>query len=332
MSKEFLSHPANIPPVCNVTIPVFNRPQASIESILALRRTSQDVPFDITVVDNGSDDELAKKLQELKHSQIIDHLFRLPQNMGVAAASNIGWELVDAEIYMKLDNDTAIRKPGWLVQLLRLWQAVEPASNLGGAFNSDMLGQSGQIVHTAYGELGKCTGNLPGQAILIPRQVSKLLGMWNEEYGLYGGEDADYGIRMICAGLSQYYYLGPEYFENIPNNDSAMYLARGIDKRRLHRELAVTDSLYPGKLLLNKILFAAGKRPLKMQRRYEILDVGTDGLVKLGERVEYREMRRELQPALNALNRKFRENIVSFKPDEDTLDAISGIFNKFSAS
>lgn len=331
MENDFCSHPASVRPVCNVTIPVFNRPLATTETILALRRTSQEIPFDITVVDNGSDEPLALKLRELEHRKIIDHLYRLPRNMGVAAACNIGWELVDAGIYMKLDNDTAMRRTGWLNQLLRLWENGMPKSNLGGAFNLDMLRAAGGCRATQWGELGICTGNLPGQAILIPKCVSDEMGMWNEEYGLYGGEDADYGLRMLCAGLPQYYYLGPEYFENLPGNeDAAAYSDKGIDKRRLHRELAVNDNLFPGRLLVNKILYSSGKRPLRVQRRYRVDDVDDTGQVRLSERREYRELRRAMQPALAAFNKKFREHIVSFRPDDAILQSFGSIFEMYS--
>ena len=113
MERDFQSHPSDIAPVCNVTIPVFNRPGATRETILALRRTSQEVPFDITVVDNGSDPALVGMLLEFRERGVIDHLFLLPRNMGVACAANVGWELVPAPIYMKLDNDTAMRRTRW---------------------------------------------------------------------------------------------------------------------------------------------------------------------------------------------------------------------------
>ena len=113
MEQDFQSHPSDVTPVCNVTIPVFNRPGATRETLLALRRTSQEVPFDITVVDNGSDPALVDTLLEFRERGVIDHLFLLPRNMGVACAANVGWELVPAPIYMKLDNDTAMRRTRW---------------------------------------------------------------------------------------------------------------------------------------------------------------------------------------------------------------------------
>ena len=87
-------------PLCNVTIPVFNRPAATERAIRALAATSREVPFHITVVDNGSEPELVKKLLALRAEGLIDHLFLLPRNMGVACAANVGWQLVPAPLYM----------------------------------------------------------------------------------------------------------------------------------------------------------------------------------------------------------------------------------------
>ena len=53
-------------PLCNVTIPVFNRPAATQGAIRALANTSREVAFQITVVDNGSEPELVKTLLHLR--------------------------------------------------------------------------------------------------------------------------------------------------------------------------------------------------------------------------------------------------------------------------
>lgn len=98
----------------------------------ALANTSREVAFQITVVDNGSEPELVKTLLHLRDEGVIDNLFLLPRNMGVACAANVGWELVPAPLYMKLDNDTAMIRRHWLRDLLALWSHGQPLSNLGG--------------------------------------------------------------------------------------------------------------------------------------------------------------------------------------------------------
>jgi len=306
-------------PLCNVTIPVFNRPAATERTIRALAATSRETPFHITVVDNGSGPELVKTLLGLRAEGLIDHLFLLPRNMGVACAANVGWQLVPAPFYMKLDNDTAMVRRHWLRDLLALWRHGRACSNLGGAFNREMLRKTPGFLQTPQGELGLCVGNLPGQAVLVPQSVSEKLGFWNEEYGLYGGEDGDYGLRMQAAGLPQYYYLGPDYFENVRETDDARetYAARGIDKRRLHRELVIKDNLCMGRLFMNKLLYASGLRALAPMRRYAVDDVDAQGRVRLAERREYKEFQRDLAHVAAGLNARFRDYVMSYALDED---------------
>jgi len=311
-------------PLCNVTIPVFNRPAATERAIRALSETSREVPFCITVVDNGSEPDLVKTLLRLRGDGVIDHLFLLPRNMGVACAANVGWELAPAPLYMKLDNDTAMVRRHWLRDLLALWSHGQPVSNLGGAFNREMLRKAPGSQQTPHGELGLCLGNLPGQAVLVPQAVAQKLGCWNEEYGLYGGEDGDYGLRMQAAGLPQYYYLGPEYFENIREDEDARdtYSSRGIDKRRLHRELVIRDNLCMGRLFMNKILYLSGLRSLVPLRRYAVEDVDGQGRVRLAERREYKEFQRDLAHVAAGLNARFRDYVMSYQLDGDTAEAM----------
>ncbi len=313
--------------LCNVTMPVFNRPTTTERAIRALAATSRETPFCITVVDNGSEPPLVKALLRLREEGLIDNLFLLPRNMGVACAANVGWELVPTALYMKLDNDTAMTRRHWLRDLMALWSHGHPISNLGGAFDAAMLHKTPGCLQTPDGELGLCVGNLPGQAVLVPKAVSDMLGFWNEEYGLYGGEDGDYGLRMQNAGLPQYYYFGPDYFTNIREEDDARatYASRGIDKRRLHRELAIRDNMGMGRLLMNKLFYQAGLRSLKPMRRYRVDDVDAQGRVHLSERREYKEFQRDLAQATAPLQAAFREHIMSFRPNEAATAAVQTV-------
>jgi GT2 family glycosyltransferase len=199
------------PPVVNITIPVFNRLHTTQKTILALRKCSREIPFAITVVDNGSEPELVERLVTFRKDGIIDNLFLIPRNMGISCAANVGWQMVDAPFYMKLDNDTVMKKRDWLPKLFRMWQHGLPLSTLGGAYDLPMLLKNPGIIETPDGPLGICDSNLPGQAVIIPKAVSDILGMWNEDYGLYGAEDGDYGMRMRCAGFPQYTTWAPKF-------------------------------------------------------------------------------------------------------------------------
>ena len=69
-------------PVVNITMPVFNRKHVTQKAILALRRSSQAIPFTLTVVDNGSDPDLVKKLVTFREDGIITKALITGENHG----------------------------------------------------------------------------------------------------------------------------------------------------------------------------------------------------------------------------------------------------------
>ena len=138
----------------------------------------------------------------LRDEGVIDNLFLLPRNMGVACAANVGWELVPAPLYMKLDNDTAMVRRHWLRDLLALWSHGQPVSNLGGAFNREILHKTPGCQQTPHGELGLCVGNLPGQAVLVPQAVSEKLAGYAASVQLPGSEDLTGGGSRCSDGVT----------------------------------------------------------------------------------------------------------------------------------
>lgn len=293
-------------PVVNITMPVFNRYEVTQAAILALRKTSQEIPFCLTVVDNGSDAPLVRKLIDFKERGIIDYLFLLPTNMGVACAANIGWQLVDAPIYMKLDNEIVITEPHWLKKLFCLWRHGQPLSTLGGAFNRKMLLKHPGALRTRDGILGICRTNLAGQTILIPKEVSDILGRWNEDYGLYGTEDGDYGARMIAAGFPQYYYHGPDFFHDLGKSDNTeTYFTRNVDKGKEAQEAWETADGKLGLFVTSATLYDECIRPFKIMPRYAVVDITNDYYVHVIEREEYKQFR----PVLEGIAQLFTELI-----------------------
>ena len=300
-------------PVVNITMPVFNRYHITQKAILALRRTSQLIPFTLTVVDNGSDPELVKKLVAFREDGIIDYLYLLPENMGISCAANIGWQMMDAPFYMKLDNDTAIKEPDWLSKLFKLWRHGEAISNLGGAYDEKMLLAASDAMHTPDGILGRCVTSLPGQAILIPKAVSDILGMWNEDYGLYGAEDGDYGARMNCIGFPQYYYLGPEIFDDLGQSDiDETYTTRNVDKRGEHRKLFITEDGGMGLFRINYMFYEFCIRSWKVPLRYKIVDIYDKYYVRVETREEYVPVMKALQECKRLTDKLYREGFEKY--------------------
>ncbi|MDR2125085.1 MAG: glycosyltransferase [Desulfovibrio sp.] len=274
--------------VINFTMPVFNRLTATQRALAALWKSDRSIPFSITVVDNGSEAELVDKLRKLHKDGIIDKLFLLPKNMGIACACNIGWEMTPAPFYCKIDNDTAPVRKDWIASLFRLWRHGKSLSTLGYAATKERLLREFGAMHTEDGILGICRENLAGTGIFIPKAVSDILGYWNEEYGLYGAEDGDYGLRMQCADFPQYYYYGPDYIcYDLDRTDEAQYMARGVNKKKEHTLLFGTNRRPFGTFSINQYLYHMCIRSWNVKRRYYIKDIDSKCRVDIAECEDY---------------------------------------------
>lgn len=282
-------------PVVNITIPVFNRFVLTQKTILALRKSLRTVPFSVTVVDNGSEPPLVERLREFHQTGLIDKLFLLPRNMGISCACNIGWSMTDAPYYMKLDNDILIQDPAWLEKLFKLWRHGKPLSTLGPAWSKEQQLANEGALHTPDGDLGICVTNLQGSALLIPKVVSDILGYWSEDYGLYGAEDGDYGLRMNCAAFPQYYYLSQGLIRDLGVEEKPEDRDYVLDRQGEHQSLFVDKKGGTGLFRLNSYLYHHCIRNWKVPLRYTVVDVDSDCKVRLAERKEYAPVREALE-------------------------------------
>ncbi|MBA3611847.1 MAG: glycosyltransferase, partial [Nitrospirales bacterium] len=104
----------------NIGMVTFNRVEFTKQAIAALFQHTC-FPHVITVVDNGSTDGTPEYLQALQKQGFITNLILLPDNVGIAKASNLSWsQEPDAEYYLKLDNDIVIQKPNWLSRMVEV--------------------------------------------------------------------------------------------------------------------------------------------------------------------------------------------------------------------
>ena len=279
--------------IINITMPVFNRYELTQLSIISLNKMNRNIPFSITVVDNGSEKQLQDRLIRFKEDDLIQNLFILEKNYGVSCACNIGFKSVDAQFYLKCDNDIVIKDVNFISKLLYMYQQVNYMSTLGPALINDWIVNNPEIVCTKYGKLARCKSNLPGGALLIPKAIINILGYFSEDYNLYGADDGDYGLRMNMAGFNQYYYEYESFFDHRGQYDNSEYNTSDLDKSKEHRELFRTSDNKIGLFSLNEILYSTLSRNWKVPPRYEIVDQNGYYL-KLREREEYPKIRQAL--------------------------------------
>ena len=293
-------------PILNITMPVWNRFYLTQKAIISLKKAKNSIPYVLTVVDNGSSEEMQKRLIEFKETGLIDNLFLLKKNYGISCACNIGWKMVDAPFYMKLDNDVMAVPPDPLGRLFAIWKHCKELSTIGAALNNEQIYKDPKRIQTPQGDFGICTSNLIGYSIIIPKKVSDILGYWNEDYHLYGGEDGDYGLRMRCAGFPQYYYEKDAFFRHEGTGENGGYT--DLDKGKEHRDLFCDSAGGIGLFTINEILYTLCIRYWRVPQRYRIRDV--DGYyVEVEEDPAYEPVRDALQKSKKIIDRIFRDTV-----------------------
>ena len=219
--------------------------------------------YAVTVVDNCSKDGTREYLAQLSKNDPRVHVYYLRSNMGVAVAANFGWAQVDADYYVKLDNDIEICDGNWLEHLVSL---AENNANIGMASyllaNWDCtkegicLADSRQFVSSDL-----CNGG----CVLIPRHVHEKLGFWIEDHGKYGYEDKEFSDRARAAG----YLIGYLPVEPAPVVHLGFVEGQVDNHREQEKKINTVDKQRGEPLyVFNKLLFDKGIRKRYVERRY----------------------------------------------------------------
>jgi GT2 family glycosyltransferase len=203
-----------MPPLVSVIIVNFDGEEFLRETLLALRnQTFRD--FEVIIVDNGSTDGSADDL-ERRWSTLNLRVERLPNNVGFAAANNIGAMLARGE-WLALLNPDAFPRPDWLELLVNtaiahpefvsfascLLQAKAPML-LDGA--GDMYHVSGLAWRRHHGEPISAIENKSEEIFsacaataLYRRDAFLAVGGFDEFFFCYH-EDVDLGFRLRLQG------------------------------------------------------------------------------------------------------------------------------------
>jgi GT2 family glycosyltransferase len=159
-----------------------------------------------------------------EHPDIEQVLSANAENKGIAIGRNQALKIADESFpdtkwLCTLDNDVEMPE-GWLTECIQIIEA-NPAFGMIGV---NMEGKPYQII-TSNGKTfqNKPAGNLGTACIVFPKSVHKMLGFFNTEYGKYGEEDADWGMRARVVGYKLGYIekMGTHFGEG--ENDVGEY-------------------------------------------------------------------------------------------------------------
>jgi GT2 family glycosyltransferase len=205
-------------PAVNIVIPNWNGLRFLSTCLNSLQRQEGRVPWQITVVDNGSIDGSVAYLQR-EYPDV--ELVCLPENKGFSAAVNAGICRSKAPWVFLLNNDTEVA-PDCLHQLFASL-AARPEYDffapkmlsyhqhdfLDGAGDGYLRGGAGYRLGTLeqdcrrYNHEGPVFGVCAGAA-LYRRQLFDHIGLFDEDFFAYL-EDVDMNLRLTRAGYKAWY-------------------------------------------------------------------------------------------------------------------------------
>jgi len=165
-------------------------------------------PFNFSIVDNGSEDGTVNYLEEILESQLkamdnlIDYqIVKNTENRGIAIGRNQGLAASSKwgdDWLATIDNDVYVPN-GWLGEAIAIMEANRQYGSIGVNMENriyPMVTMNGHEFQT------KPQGNLGTACMVFNRSLHKILGYFNHiDYGKYGEEDADWGMRTRVVGF-----------------------------------------------------------------------------------------------------------------------------------
>jgi glycosyltransferase involved in cell wall biosynthesis len=182
-------------------------------------------PYNLVIIDNGSTDGTIDYLNSLQDTENVKYNITLVNsNKGIAVGRNMALKKADelnTQWYCTIDNDVKMPN-GWLDECINILIANKGFAAMGVNFEDTKYPV---ITKNGYSFQDKPHGNLGTACMVFTKQLHKMLGFFNTEYGIYGEEDADFGVRTRVLGFK----IG--YIERMGN-----HLGSGINDIGKYRE------------------------------------------------------------------------------------------------
>jgi len=183
----------------------------SLESV----KTYTDLPYEIIVVDNGSEKETLQHLLDFARTEDRIRIISNSENRGFAAGNNQGLTIARGDYFLLLNNDTLVT-PGWLRGLLDVFQRF-PNTGIAGPMSNCVAGL--QLIPSAryrdseemeafaaywrymYRRQTILVESVIGFCMLIRRAVVEAIGGLDEIFGKGNFEDNDFCLRARLKGF-----------------------------------------------------------------------------------------------------------------------------------
>jgi glycosyltransferase involved in cell wall biosynthesis len=113
----------NVKKDISIIIPVYNQVNFTIQCLKSIKQNTNDVTYEIIVVDNASTDETQNYFKEIKNDKDIVYV-KNKRNLGFAKACNIGASRARNENLVFLNNDTEVLQ-NWITEPLKILDRKE---------------------------------------------------------------------------------------------------------------------------------------------------------------------------------------------------------------
>jgi len=219
--SAYLERPEAREPVCSVVIPVYGKAAHTLGCLASIFSNPQSTPFEVIIVDNGSDDWTGDVLKLFeKHVKVI----RNKVNAGFAAACNQGAGAALGEFVVFLNNDTRVTD-GWLDRLVETARRQGDAGAVGGMLvypdgsvqeaggmvwkdgSASNYGNGGDPDDPRYGymrEVDYCSA----ACLLVRSGPFRKTGGFDSAYSPAYYEDTDLCFKIRAAGMKVLYQPG----------------------------------------------------------------------------------------------------------------------------
>jgi GT2 family glycosyltransferase len=202
----------------SVVVVNWNRRDLLRSCLQSLNKQNINQPFEVVVVDNGSDDGSIEMVQKEygESTKFRVELIRNSYNRGFCAANNQGFAASDTEFVALLNND-AEAEPDWLS---RLSTAFDKHPNVGMAASKILvyedprrIDKAGHLIYPDGQNRGRGSGEIDrgqydraeeilwpdGCAAMYRRAMLDQIGGFDEDFFAYA-DDAELGLRAQIAG------------------------------------------------------------------------------------------------------------------------------------
>lgn len=191
-------------PAISIVVPTRNRAGRLRALLASLAQQRAAPPFEVIVVDNGSQDDTLAAVAEADAS-VDAHVraIHLPQPMGPAIARNRGWRSARGELVVFTDDDV-VAQPGWLAAIAAA-HARDPEAVVQGRTDPDPR-EIDRL--SAFTRSQQASGPGPWFQtcnIAYPRALLERLGGFDESFWEAAGEDTDLGWRAVESGARVVY-------------------------------------------------------------------------------------------------------------------------------